>query len=293
MRGISLFLIGVLVALAQRTDRPGTLQSGTATITSNGVGYHFRYLTVVEPPPANMSVIRIAGGVTVDHNAVHREMTDYVHHEYFGYDLRAVPGPGVGQYSVTISPLTIGSITATPVPLPKYPPLTLVNEGDTIALDLLVSADGKQKVVDYIQVSGLSNASPATTTSEPRDYTPDDGTVRINGDPMTVLVNGQTITSTTGLTIKPGATIWLSAPKQGRYILSLLPHDGFQKAGVIRDNVISFQLDGPQYEVRTADPILGSKGAWNLFILHDPQYQSRNTIIAIGLDRLDNLLPKR
>lgn len=293
MRRIRLFLICAMAALAQQSDRPGTLQSGTATMSSNGVGYHFRYATVVEPPPAHMSDIRIAGGVTGDHNVLHREMTDYVHHKYFGYDLRAVPGPGAGEYTVTISPLSIGSITATPVPLPKYPPPTLVNAGDTIALDLLVSADGKQKVVDYIQVSGLLSAGPATTTSEPRDYTPDDGTVRINADPMTVLVNGQVNSGPAGVTIKPGATIWFSAPHQGRYILSLLPHDGFQKAGAIRDNVISFELDGPQYEIRTADPILGSQGAWNLYVMHDPQYQPKNGFISIGLDRMENLLPKR
>jgi Sigma-70 region 2 len=38
-----------------------------------------------------------------------------------------------------------------------------------------------------------------------------------------------------------GATVWFCYPGQGRYILSLVPHEGF---------------------------ILGSKGAWNLYVLH-------------------------
>ena len=71
-----------------------------------------------------------------------------------------------------------------------------------------------------------------------------------------------------------------------------MPHEGFQKSGAIRDNVISFQSDGQQYEVRTAAPLLGSKGAWNLYVLHDPQFQSRTDVLSIGLDRMDNLLPK-
>jgi len=291
---ISLFLICALAAMGQPSEsRPGTLQSGSAGMYSNGVGFRFHYTTVVEPPPAHMSDIRLTGGVKIDHMTVHRQLNDEVHQQYFGYDLTAVSGPGPGQYTVTISPLTAQSTTLTPVPLPKYPPPTVVNEGDTIALDILVSPDGKQKVVDYFQLSGGQSAIPATSTAEPRDYTPDDGAVHINGDRMVVLVNVQPATTRTGLTVKPGATIWLSAPNQGRYILSLLPHDGFQKAGTVRDNVISFQYDGPPYEVRTVDPILGSKGAWNLYVMHDAQFQSRTDGIYLGLDRLENLLPKR
>ena len=86
--------------------------------------------------------------------------------------------------------------------------------------------------------------------------------------------------------LRPGA-------RRGRYILSLVPHDGFQKSGTIRDNVLSFQLDGQQYEIRTPDLILGVKGAWNLYAMHGPQYQPKVDWISMGTDRLDNLLPNR
>ena len=36
--------------------------------------------------------------------------------------------------------------------LPEYPPPLIVELGDTIALDLLVSSDGQQKVVDYLEI---------------------------------------------------------------------------------------------------------------------------------------------
>jgi hypothetical protein len=297
MRKTSLFLLCAAAVFAQETDHPGTLMSGTATMSRNGVGYQFRYETVVEPPPARMSDVRLDGGLRGDHNVVHREMIDHVHHQYFGYDLAAVPGPGVDEYTVTISPLSVASmmqkVSANPVPLPRYPPPTIVKEGDTIALDLLESADGKQKVVDYIHVSRLPEATAATTTAEPRDYTPDDGTPTLNGNGMKVLVNGQTVSGVMGTTIKPGATLWVSARNQGRFILSLVPQAGFQKSGAIRDNVISFQAAGQQYEIRTQNPILGRKGAWNLYVLHDPTYQPKMDGISVGLDRLENLLPKR
>jgi hypothetical protein len=295
MRRISLFLMGALVALAQPVQRPGTLQSGEMGMFRNGVGYNFRYTTIVEPPPAQMSDIRITGGTTADpkNQVVHRQMNDDLHHLYFGYDLTAVVGPGSGHYTVTISPPTLQSTTSTLVPLPKYPPPMVVNDGDTVALDLLVSADGKQKVVDYFQITGQRDPSPATSTAEPRDYTPDDGTVRLAMDRIQVVVNGQPSGAGTGVgvTIKPGSTIWLSAPNEGRYILSVVPHDGFQQTGTIRDNVISFQSDGQQYEIRTLDPILGSKGAWNLYVMHDAQFRAKS-FISLGLDRLENLLPK-
>ena len=216
MRGISFILMVAACAPAQENDRPGTLQSGSASLSHNGTGYEFRYACVVEPPPAQMSDVRITGGISPTHRVIHREMTDEIHHQSFGYDVTIVPGQG--QYTVTISPLTSRSTTATPVPLPKYPAPMVVKEGDTIALDLLVSPDGRQKVVDYIQVRGLPVAAAATSTGEPRDYSPDDGTLRINGDPMKVLVNGQFATVPAGVTIKRGATLWLTAPGQGRYI---------------------------------------------------------------------------
>jgi len=293
MRKTNLFMLCAVAVWAQAIEqRPGTLMSGGVGMYRNGVGFDFHYATVVEPPPANMADVRLSGGTTGTGRTIHRDMTDEVHNQYFGYDLTAVAGPGAGQYTVTISPLTRQATTLTAVPLPKYPPPMVVNAGDTVALDLLVSPDGKQKVVDYFRISGPASAGPATTTAEPRDYTPDDGTVRLNSDGMVVLVNGQVFSDRMGTTTKPGATFWLTAPNQGRYILSLTPQSGFQKAGTIRDNVIAFRSDGQEYEIRMVSPVLGAKGAWNLYVMHDPRFQSRADMISVGLDRLTNLLPR-
>jgi hypothetical protein len=80
---------------------------------------------------------------------------------------------------------------------------------------------------------------------------------------------------------RPGATFWTAFPDQGRYILSLTPHDGFIKAGAIRDNVISYQDAGQAYEAPFMSPIAGAA----------PNQTQRNSV-AMGTDRLDNLLSK-
>jgi hypothetical protein len=43
--------------------------------------------------------------------------------------------------------------------LPRYPDPVVVENGDTIALDLLVSPDGKRKIVDYLEISYKSAAN--------------------------------------------------------------------------------------------------------------------------------------
>jgi len=189
-----------------------------------------------------------------------------------------------------------GDLPLNPAPLPKYPPLQTVNYGDTIALDLMTSADGSEKIVDYIQLTAPANAGPPppAATAEPRDFSIDDGPVKFSIDAAAVIVNGEKVSS--GMTFYGGATLAFYFPGQGRYILSLAPHDGFVKSGTVRANVVAFQANGRQYEIRFSAPIAGSDKAWNLYVLHDPSYLPNSNAIdsAQGaIDRLDNLLPKR
>jgi hypothetical protein len=163
-------------------------------------------------------------------------------------------------------------------------------------LDLLVSSNGRQKLIDYIRISGKVVPEPAVTAGAAKDFTIDDGPITFDlvGE-KTILINGLEPSDTVALTGKNGSTFWFYFPGRGRYILSLAPHEGFQKAGTIRDNVILFEGGGDQYEIRMPRPIAGV-GAWNLYVLQDPLYQpkdpARRTIEG-GMDRLENLLPKR
>jgi hypothetical protein len=276
-----------------------------------------QFNAVAEPPLANPGDLQLAWLINKTQNVWHRFVIDKVHHEYFGYDASAQPAAS-GEYSVTIGPLStvperdelafLGiSTPLSPTALPKYPGPQLVKSGDTIALDVLVSSDGKQKIVDYIQFSAAASA-PSTgisSTTEPKDFTLDDGPIKTDFEGF-VLINGHKFEGPTWFDKKPGSTLWFSFPDQGRFVLSLVPHAGFQKVGRVRDNVVSFEADGQQYEVWMKSPIVSSGGTWRLYVLHDPSYQPEHSSLHMkldglsagtpmvigGTDRIENLLPK-
>jgi hypothetical protein len=231
---------------------------------------------------------------------VNRYVIDEVHHRYFGYDISAEATSVAGQYRVTVSPLTWTAPKdrgpLVPVLLPKYPEPQIMTETDTIELDLLATPDGKQKVADYIQVRKKPEPPVARSTQQPKDYTLDDGPVDFAFEHDTgVWVDGEKYSGSVWSETRPGATVWFCYPGRGRYILSLVPHEGFSKTGEIRDNVISFQGAGQHFEVRTMKLIVGgSQGAWNLYVLHDPSYEPKEADqVRFATDRLENLLPKR
>jgi hypothetical protein len=246
----------------------------------------------IEPPLKGSKIPDYWGGIADDHDRVHRSVGDLATKTIFGYDLFAEPAGEPDRFLIRIEPLTKTMTEGRIVMLPAYPPSQIVREGDVIALDLLVSPDGKQKLVDYIEV-GRKNG-PASTGLTPRDFTFDDGPLTLRFDSgIHCFVNGRPLPDTIAFTVRRGSTIWFVIPGRGRYILSLSPQDGFQKAGAIRGHVVSFQ-DGPDtFEFRTGGPILGAGKAWNLYVFHDAMYQpapALRSIIQGGVDRLDNLI---
>ncbi len=128
--------------------------------------------------------------------------------------------------------------------------------------------------------------APADPNLVPQDFTVDDGPVSIKV-PFQLLVNGKNWHGhTIGWHIDGGSTIWLGLPGRGMYILSLAPREGydFQKAGAIRNHVITFQDGDDHFEIRTAGPIAGSDRAWNLYVLHEPTREMKGPLF--GVDRL-------
>jgi hypothetical protein len=304
-----LLFIGALTIWAQDPDpwqhHPGWIMSAAASGPSR---IEVRLAAIAQPPRGDLAALFGLSGVeTGPGNVVYRFVIDEARRQYFGYDISTEATSVAGQNRVTIAPLTwtprdlparlqISSKgPLTPVLLPKYPEPQIVSESDTIELDLLVSPDSRQKVVDYIQVAKRPEPATATSIAAPRNFTPDDGPVNFDFEHETsVWVNGEKYSRSSWSETKRGATVWFYFPGKGRYILSLVPHEGFSKTGAIRDNVISFEGDGQEYEVRTMKLILGSKGAWNLYVLHDPSYAPKeNRQVRFATDRLENLLPKR
>jgi hypothetical protein len=256
---------------------------------ANGLIVHLK--TRIEPALAKSQILLVWSGVQGNRDRIHRTVMDKVTNTIVGYDLFAEPDGVPDRFVVRIEPLTKRSMDGQYAMLAKYPPPQTIREGDTIALDVLVSADGKQKLIDYIEVRGRYSPGAPVTTTPPRDFTFDDGPLSLKFKfPTRVYINGRKSEDVAGFTGKPGGTIWFDIPGQGRYILSLAPRDGFLRAGAIRDHTLSFQAGNDLYELRAAEPILGAGKAWNLYVHHDPRHQPKNNMLHYGVDRLENLL---
>jgi hypothetical protein len=275
-------------------------------------GFGVEYKTYVVPDSPDPSLRLLGTGAAGHGNTVQRVVYDMTSLSYFGYSVTVEP-EAAGSVRITFGPVDAARVAnllkgiagdepLNAAPPPIFPAPQVVQIGDTVSLDLMVTPDGKHKVVDYLRFSGPMGAPPepraAAVTAGARDFTIDDGRVRfpIQG-PSELRINGKKYDGTRGATGGEGATFWLSVPAHGRYILSLFPHEGFIKAGAIRDNVIAFQAEGENYELRFAGTIAGSSTkAWNLYLFHDAPYQPGQKMsngIWMGVGRLDNLLPKR
>lgn len=306
MKTSLLLLVSALAVCAQ----PGREIASGETGLAGGIGVKYR--TYVVPDTKDPSLRLVGTGSTGGRNTMNHFIYDRTSQSYFGYSLKAEPAEG--GLRITFGPMEVarvmqslkavaGDLPLNAAPLPVFPPPQVVHSGDTVALDLMVSPDGQHKIVDYLQFVMRPETPPepsaAAALAEPRDFTVDDGRVRFGiPGPSELRVNGKTYVGMRAMVGNgEGSTFWFHVPDHGRYILSLVPHDGFVKAGSIRDNVIAFQAEGQSYELRLAGTVAGGPdGAWNLYLFHDPSYQPSADMakgIWIGIDRLDNLMPKR
>ncbi len=156
--------------------------------------------------------------------------------------------------------------------------------------------------MDYIQLAMKPEPAAATNEQPPKDYTLDDGPLNFDFGNSEVWVDGEKYSGPYGSESKPGAT------RPGPVHSFAHSHDGFIQTGAVRDNVITFQAGGEQFEIRTMKLILGTSkgGAWNLYFRQDPSYQPKDPCSSVanyfsvnaagsihfGTDRLENLLPK-
>jgi hypothetical protein len=292
--------------------QPGEVGSGVAGL---GNGVSVRIVTWAEPPHQATEALKLSNRYTVGNGVLHRSVIDTANHTYFGYDLYAEPVAGTLQCRVSILPLTSVSIDNSQQPvsrgaasasagqakpiqvdasyravfLPRYPGPEMASDGDTIALDLLISPDGKQKVVDYIVVSCKSPDS-VRQSGVAQDVSLDDVEMRIS-DPLRS-VNGTPISGSRREAAVTGSLVWFYFPGKGRFILSIVPRrsQGFVLSGTIRDNLMSFRFGNDQYRVKSATTILGNGRTWNLYVLHDPSFELRSGLTFGSATRLEQLL---
>lgn len=214
-------------------------------------------------------------------NTMHRLITDKKNKLYFGYDIAVIPDFEKGKFKVSIKPLSINpnkllinldNLTAQV--LPKYPDEILVDDGDSITLEILENPQTLIKIIDVIKIT-TENQRTGDFFSErkpARDFTVEDIELQLTN--LEVFVNDKKIGSGGGGV--SGANIYFYLADKGRFIISPFPRKGFnlQKIGVAENNKISFTFNGDNYKFVSTSPVLGTGGKWNLWILHDAEYRS-------------------
>jgi len=230
-----------------------------------------------------------------DKKIIHRVLVDNEGKPIFGYDLFVEANPTLKQFKVAARPLdpqfesklmARGSSGQLPQPaprristLPQSSESQLLDDGDAFALDLLINADTGVKIVDVVKVSfdraTFWNTAPK---SLPRDFTLD--AVQLAVKEYQLLINDTVVATSKSTTGCAGGLIWFYVPEHGRFIVSLVPRDGyqFQKVGFVADNKIEFTVNGDRFEWISSAPVVRDGGAWNLWVLHDPLY----TPLAFG-----------
>ena len=250
--------------------------------------------------PANLVEIQAAlmpQVLLADGHVVHRVLVDAQGNFVFGYDLVVEPVAASKQFRVSVKPLstefeerlrsrqpatTTNAATPSRAPqtvstLPRQSGAQLVDDGDAFALDLLVNSETGVKIVDVVKVSfDRAKLWSAPSRSPPlRDFTL--GNVELAVRDYKLHINGELVGGARPARGCTGALVWFHVPERGRFIFSLIPHEGydFRKIGVIENNKISFTSGGDLYEWTSSAPVVGTSGGnWNLWVLHDATYVS-------------------
>ncbi len=316
---IVFLIVGCLVAVASRAEA----QQSSVSFNKTGISVIFKVQT--SAPEAvkqsfSGSVYFTSYDETEKGGRIHRVLGDSYLGAYFGYDLVIEPADAPTKYKISIKPLSItppkelrlNDLTARS--LPKYPADMIVEDGDTIALDVLVNSQTQVKIVDLIKVttkkmqgassfssftaSSTSNFNPGSGSSaksgsfakQPtRDFTPNDVTLRLTAPKL--FVNGEVGTfpgsDWSGGMIE-GSVIYIYIPGRGRFVFSLFPHDNFnfRKDAAIENNKIAFRFGEERYELISKAPIMNNGGNWNLWVLNEASFKPD---LAFGSASSDNV----
>jgi hypothetical protein len=304
----SSLLVLAVAALAQSPVKTGDKSADLFTgldVLDSGVTISFRMNYEPWPPRTQAFDNALLGEDPAGGNTMRHYICDLDTRSCLGFDMTVSGTPTDQSLQVSFGPLTISEAVRVSLDaaakgrsmnfaqLPKYPPPQTVHIGDTIALDLMISADGRERIVEYF------NFSP---TPRARDASIDDASfisLDFRGGPE-VRVNGRTAIkqATFSQPRTGGSTLWLYVPGKGRYIISPARHDDFEKAGTVRGGIVAFRADEQDYEIRglTVPALFFKDEMFNLYVLRDsawlPAAGARDSMIG-GIDRIENLLPHR
>jgi hypothetical protein len=220
-------------------------------------------------------------------NRVLRLLVDEASAVIFGYEMTVEPLGG-NKFRITLSPLAKGfnpprvagqssSLAGnrrrtTLLTLPQHFAAQTLQDGDALTVDLLEHPQLAIKITDKIRVSASRNRLlPAPNA--PRDLTLNDLEMAVKN--LKLKVNDGDFLPVGRIERSyAGSFIWLYLPPKGFFLLSLAPQEGydFRKIGTISDKTIKFAHKGDLYEFASDEAVLPLAGAWNLWVLHEPNY---------------------
>jgi hypothetical protein len=234
-----------------------------------------KYRTMVEPARPRGQELHIGGGGFDDSVTNHRVLEDLDQKKYFGYNLQ-VGVIGGGRFQLNFKPLTVESWMRfnldgwSEIPLPSVPTTMQLNDGETVALDLMVNPTTGEKIVEYITVG-----SPTGSGGAARDFQMNDVQMMLASPQLHL--NGKSMEWNHGDShgVASGSVVWVYVPDRGRFLISFAPHAelGFRQAGEARGAQIKFAWNGETYELRGTERIMPADGAWNVYVYQDRGYQ--------------------
>lgn len=276
------------LAIAATAQNPAKRQ--LVLPVSNGGFVAFRSETSV-PADAHMrenttlSAKLFAEAVAGENRIIHRILTDADRRVVFAYDLAVNSDPVTKKFSLIVlpadesfrrsflrdgAPLRANESFAT---FPKSTTAQTLDDGDAVSLELLVNRESGVKIVDVVKVTfDRSSLRESFPDNAPKDFTLD--AVALSVKNYELAIDGNVVKRSKSKLGCEGSLLWIYIPDRGRFIISLVPRDGysFQKTGLLDGNRIEFVANGEYYEWIAAESILPNGGAWHLWVLHDPDY---------------------
>jgi hypothetical protein len=288
-------LLPILAALACLLTAAGSARADAADAAKDGKpqvvvtlqsGAHVSIRTESDPPGAAESLSNFVEAEDKS-NLVRRLFVDSKDELFFGYELLVERAEGSNEFRVAVRPLSeeyLKQLAARPAFVkrrlhPSYNAAAfstspqLVGDGDTFALDVLRNPRTGAKIVDLIQVSLSDAASDESATTEPpRDFALEDVSLQVKN--YDLLIDGESVYRSPGGSLS-GPILWLALRGRGRFVFSLVPRPGydFRKTARLEQNRISFEWAGERFEWVSSEPVVGLAGNWNLWVLHDPDYE--------------------
>jgi len=158
--------------------------------------------------------------------------------------------------------------------LSNYSAPITINDGNTLALDVLINPRTGVKLVDYFRITSRrpvvrSSIGDLSATARSIEI----GDVEFLVENFELRLNGKSIyTSKGGM---GGRFIWLDVPQTGRFIFSLTPlseEDGFHRSAYLTRQQIVFSNGAHKYELTSEHPIIPASGVFYLWVRLDPTF---------------------